>query len=122
MIHMYLERRVSRSICEKSGSISHFGGNLPLTEEAHRFGVSVVLNDNKMLILEVLEIHQQFKRLIFQRSVAVIWLKCCRYGVKPYSINQSINRWMFVIVFVIKKICMAKHFRTHSYKVFVVAY
>ena len=25
-----------------------------------------------------------------------IWLKCCRYGVKPYSFNQSINLPKFV--------------------------
>ena len=30
--------------------------------------------------------------IIQKLMVNVIWLKCCRYGVKHYPINQSINQ------------------------------
>ena len=36
-----------------------------------------------------------YKEMLHLSSAAVTWLKYCRYGVKRYPINQSINQSFF---------------------------
>ena len=55
-----------------------------------RWRMSPVLN-YIMVSVSVIICHDELCALDMSAYPAVTWLKCCRYGVKLYPINQSIN-------------------------------